>query len=49
MFNLDALTESQKARLFDQLKAQDVLRWRDAPREERAKMVRRIFIEHRAT
>lgn len=49
MFNVDALTESQKARLFDQLKAHDVLRWRDAAREERGKMVRRIFIEHGAT
>jgi hypothetical protein len=47
--NIDALAESQKARLFDQLKAHEVLRWRDAPREERRKTVRRIFIEHGAT
>jgi len=49
MSNKIALTESQKAHLFDRLIARDVIRWRTAPREEHGKMVKKTFIEHGAT
>jgi hypothetical protein len=49
MSNRIALTEQQKAWLFDRLIERDVLRWRVGPREVRGEMVDRTYIEHGAT
>jgi hypothetical protein len=45
MSNRIALTEQQKARLFDRLIESDVLRWRVGPREVDGRMVERTYIE----
>jgi hypothetical protein len=49
MSNRIAITENDKARLFDRLIEKDVLRVRHAPREEKGKMVEKTFIEHGTT
>ncbi len=49
MSNRIALTEQQKARLFDRLIANDVIRVRYGPREEADKMVEKTYIEHGET
>ena len=46
MPNRIALTEQDKARLFDRLIEQDVLRLRVGPREVDGKMAERTYIEH---
>ena len=49
MSNRIALTEPQKARLFDRLIANGVIVWRYGKREEAGKMVEKTYIEHGAT
>jgi hypothetical protein len=49
MSNRIALTEKDKAKLFDRLIKKDVLRWRVAPRAVGGKMVERTFIERGKT
>jgi hypothetical protein len=44
-----ALTERQKARLFDRLMERDVIRWLVGPREVEGKMVERTYIERGTT
>jgi hypothetical protein len=44
-----ALTERQKARLFDRLMERDVIRWRVGPRLVDGKMVERTYVEHGET
>lgn len=49
MSNRTALTEQEKAKLFDQLIERDIIRWRVGPREMSGKMVERTYIEHGGT
>lgn len=49
MSNRTALTEKDKARLFDRLFKKGVLRWRVAPRAVGGKMVEKTFIERGKT
>ena len=41
-----ALTDEQKARLYDRLIKTDVIKFRTGPREEGGKMVEKNYIEH---
>jgi hypothetical protein len=44
-----ALTEQQKARMFDKLIERDVIRWRVGPRLVDGEMVQRTYVEHGET
>jgi len=44
-----ALTEQQKARMFDRLMECDIIRWRVGPREVDGKMVERTYVERGET
>lgn len=46
MSNRVALTEHQKAKLFDQLIEKHVIAWRVGPRMTDGKLVERTYIEH---
>lgn len=49
MSNRIALTESQKAHLFDRLTATHVIEWRTGPRLVDGKLAERTYIEHGVT
>jgi hypothetical protein len=49
MSNRIALTEQQKAHLFDRLIETQVIQWRKGPRLVDAKLAERTYIEHGET